>query len=175
LRPGGAEWELRGGARDEEPFGTKEKKMQGIIGKCKCVQAAVWLVAAGVVLLSEAELLPVAYVRPSAQVAYALHLCSVALALGGSYAALRLFAFPRVKARMALPDEEKALRAYGRCALLRSALMAAAIWSNAAVYYAANYDTTALYCLLISLTASLFCWPSLSAFKDLRSSNTPVE
>lgn len=133
------------------------------------------MMAACIISLSELEWLPVAYVEPSATTIYVAQLLSVAMAVGGCYAALRMFAFPRVKARIVGLDREEALRAYAGYALLRSAIIAVAICGNAVIYYAVAYDGAALYCLLISLTASLFCWPSLSAFRDMRLSNTAAK
>lgn len=154
---------------------TNEKDMNKGIRILQAVQLAVWAVTVCYIALSEAEWLPTCHCAGSVQAEYVAQLVSVATALAGSYVALRLFAFQSVKKLVAQADEAEAMRAFRKYALLRTAIVAVALWSNAVLYYVLSYQQTALYCFLISAAASLFCWPSESAFRDFRTAKPRKE
>lgn len=145
--------------------------MNSGIKKLQMAQATVWIVSICLVALSEADLLPTCYAPASVQVQYMVQLYSVVSALAGSYMALRLFAFPRIKERIARAEEPEAMGVFRKYVWLRTALIAVVLWSNAALYYACSFHQTALYCFLISAAASVFCWPSEDAFRSLRTTN----
>lgn len=131
-----------------------------------------WLIPAlaGVIaLLSETGLLPTDYFPySSADLHYWADLFSFVTAIGGTYLALRLPFFPRIKSRLTGPDEPQALRYYLHITRLRLIIVAIAVWGNAVLYYAASYSPTPKYCLLIALLALFFCHPSARNFAALR-------
>lgn len=120
----------------------------------RIIYIGVWAAVTLYALLSEAELLPVAYVKATPSLDYALNMLCVVLTLGTTWGGLRLFAFKKVKAMRT--DRPSLLFSLN---LLRIALLATAVFVNILVYYALQSGTTPLFCLLITLAAFVFCWP----------------
>lgn len=144
-----------------------QKKLQLLTG----AHIALWIATAAWAALSETGLVPTDYVAPSPETTYALDMLSIATAIGGGWAAMRLLSLEYVRRKIADAPLPAALAAYGRWATLRLAVMGLALWYNVAVYYACTAHTTAAYCLLIAAGASLFCIPSVKDFEALRSNN----
>lgn len=138
------------------------------IKKMQAAQAIVWVLTACYVIMSETGWLPTCSVSFPVYAEYWAQIYSVVSALAGSYIALRLFAFRRIKEKIGRQEEPKALRTYCRYAGLRIGLIAVVMWSNALMYYIHSFHPTTLYCFLISAVASCFCWPSKTSFRNLR-------
>lgn len=113
-----------------------------------------WTITILFALLSECNVLPTGYVQADAQTSYALNMLCVLLTLGGSWGALRLFALKGVKERISRKPHQ-----VPQWNMLRTCILGFCILLNAIVYFALLSDTTPLYCLLITLTAFIFCWP----------------
>lgn len=142
------------------PIMTKE------IRTLQIFHLALWGAAAAYAALSECGILPGHFIEPSLETTYALNLASIATSIGGGYLALRLLAFQHVKDNIQPAGQPGSLSAFSKWAAARCLLLAAGIWFNVFVYYAASYDMTAAYCLLISLICSVFCWPSKQAARQ---------
>lgn len=111
------------------------------------------LTAAVFIALSECGIIPTDYISKSQKMLlYQLELLSVISTLGGTYLALRLFSFRRIK--------QQDFSAQKKWMSVRTAIIGCPVWINAVLYYASSYSTTPKYCLLVALTACVFCWPS---------------
>lgn len=115
---------------------------------------AFWLMAILLILLSECHILPTGYVKADAQKSYVLNMICILLTLGCSWGALRLFVFKSIKNRITNHPQQLFL-----WNMIRTCILGTCILLNATIYYALLCDTTPLYCLLITLTAFVFCWP----------------
>ena len=115
------------------------------------------LAAAGLMAAAfELDWLPSGFVEATPEMLYTANLFSIVTALGGTYLALRFMAFGKVK-RMVAENE----KAYPKFCALRQLIIGVALYANLFLYYALlSPDNTAMYCLLISLAAHCFCWPS---------------
>ena len=128
----------------------------------------VWLVTVMLFLAFESGALPTMYFQPDVEQAYALQVVAVVLTLLGSYVSMRLMAFSGVKQSVQSQEEMPALHTYATLCIVRTLLVAIAIWYNLLVYYLADFSTTLFYCFLITVVASLFCWPSQATFEAMR-------
>lgn len=118
----------------------------------------VWLGCGLVCLLSETEVLPTAYLPADPSTEYALQMLCVVLTLCCVPAALRLFTLDRVKRHMKPHTPQLA-----GWSMARIAIMAVAVFANTIVYYGLHTTLSPAFCLLISLTALVFCYPSQEA------------
>lgn len=121
------------------------------------------LAAAGLLAAAfELGWLPSGFVEATPETLYTANLFSIVTALGGTYLALRLMAFGKVK-RMVAECE----KAYCKFLALRQLIIGVALYANLFLYYALlSPDNTAMYCLLITLVAHCFCWPAAQAPSD---------
>ena len=121
------------------------------------------LAAAGLLAAAfELGWLPSGFVEATPETLYTANLFSIVTALGGTYLALRLMAFGKVK-RMVAESE----KAYCKFLALRQLIIGVAIYANLFLYYALlSADNAAMYCLLITLVAHCFCWPAAQALSD---------
>ncbi len=133
----------------------------------RAFHVCIWLLCGLWVVLSEAELLPTDYIAPGSETDYALSLITIVTALGGTFFALRFFTFARIRQALQGTDAARTEAAYVRWATVRAVLVAVAVWTNAVIYYASNSATSAKYCLLIAMIATLFCWPSVEEYEKL--------
>lgn len=118
----------------------------------RLVYGSVWAVTLLYALLCEADILPMGYVNADPQTTYLLQVLCVLYTLAATWGALRLFAMKRIKARLAKPA------AVGTWNLIRTAILALAVFLNQLTYYAL-LDSSFLYCWLITLVGLLFCVP----------------
>ncbi len=122
---------------------------------------AVWII------LSEAGILPTDYITTDPQTDYTLNVASIFTAFGGTFFALRLFAFKRIKESVEQTDDNPAFKCYTKWAALRIALIGVAVATNVVLYYASSHTESAKYCLIIALIGTLFCWPSAGEYERL--------
>lgn len=113
-----------------------------------------WSIVIIYVLLSEIELLPTAYIAPDAQTLYGLNMLCIVLCLAGTWGCLRMFAIDKVKKN--IEDSPQNIITWN---IVRTSILGICILINAIIYYATLSDTTPLYCMLITLTGFVFCWP----------------
>lgn len=118
----------------------------------------VWLGCGLVCLLSETEVLPTAYLPADPSTEYALQMLCVVLTLCCVPAALRLFTLGRVKRHMKPHTPQ-----FAGWSMARIAIMAVAVFASTIVYYGLHTTLSPAFCLLISLTALVFCYPSQEA------------
>lgn len=134
----------------------------------KLAYAFIWIVGIIWTVLSEMEAIPTEYVSDTPEIAYYVSLASIITAIGGTYMALRLLAFQRVKKAINSSSQEtKRMNTYLKWAGIRIIIMAIAVWTNLVLYYATSYSNSTQYCLLIALVATLFCCPSTGEYISL--------
>lgn len=120
----------------------------------RSIYTTVWVIVFLFAFLSESEILKTCYVKATPSLEYALNMLCIVLTLCMSWGSFRLFSLKRIKKmREERPQTIISLN------LLRISLLATAIFINLIVYYAIQNSTTPLFCLLITLTAYVFCWP----------------
>lgn len=139
--------------------------------------AGLWVVTALLVALWETDVMPRDYVPSSPDTDYALSLVSVVTAIGGTYLALRLMSFKRLRRRLkaTVADEPANVRAYLGLSAVRVGIIATAIFVNIVIYYASTYVTSARYCALIALIGAVFCWPSDVERRHLSGENAEAD
>lgn len=113
----------------------------------------VWCAAALLTAAFESELIPAGFVSASPSTSYATSMLCIVLTLGCTWGALRLFAFRHVKETLKAHTEK-----CGQWNALRTSILGIAILANLLIYYG-TFSTSALYALLITLAAFVFCWP----------------
>ena len=113
----------------------------------------VWCAAALLTAAFESELIPAGFVSASPSTSYATSMLCIVLTLGCTWGALRLFAFRHVKETLKAHPEK-----CGQWNALRTSSLGIAILANLLIYYG-TFSTSALYALLITLAAFVFCWP----------------
>lgn len=116
---------------------------------------AVWLMTALYAALCETDTLPTAYFQGDAQTTYLLHMLCVVFTLGCSWFGLRFFVLKGIRSKLQANPQQ----ALQRMNLLRIGLVSTPIMIDLVTYYALLNSTTPLFCLLIALTALVFCWP----------------
>lgn len=115
------------------------------------------------------EILPVEYLsNDMKETLYVLDIVSIILSLGGTFLALRLMVIRKVKNLIVTPSMNEALGIYCKWANIRSAILGIMLLAGIAIYYASAYNTSAKYCILISMIATVFCVPGKEEFEKLR-------
>lgn len=120
----------------------------------RIIYIAIWLIIAIVFFLSERGILPVGYLPQDAATIYMLNMLCIVLTLAGVWGGLKLFSLKNVRSH--ITAHPQALPFWN---VMRTCILGLCNFINLIVYYALVSDTTALYCLLITLTAFVFCWP----------------
>ncbi len=118
--------------------------------------ALIFILAGTFALLSEKGVLPTGYLGGNPQAQYLLDVVCVVLCTAGTYLALRLMSFDKVKNAL----KTEAAAAYYKWDNVRLALIALCVWVEVCVYYATLQSQTAHYALMISLVAAVFCIPT---------------
>lgn len=115
----------------------------------------VWIIACMQAVLSELGVFPVAYVRLDAAGQYVIQLVGIVLTLVCIYVSLKWYKFSFVKRRM---TNDIDARNYHQQGLFRVVVIAVPILYNLFLYYA-TLNSQLSFCFLISMLASVFCWP----------------
>ena len=116
-----------------------------------------WLLVGLWCLACEMDFITEGFLGHSPMLSYAFSTLCVITAVGGSWLACRLLAFPRIKQEV---ETDKTGRALKKWSAIRLSINSLAIFPSAICYYGLT-DTTALYCMLLALTASLLCIPKV--------------
>lgn len=116
----------------------------------------IWLLTAIGFLLLETEIIPMVSVQPSPELRYALLMLSICLTLSTAWLSVGMSKFGGTSHR-----RPKGLALRLSHPALRVSVSGVAVLTNLFVYYVLHPDTSPMFCLLISLTAFIFCWPSV--------------
>lgn len=106
-------------------------------------------------LLCETGFLSTAFIPANNETEYALNMLCIVFTLGTSWGGLRLLASKPIRKQL---DNKPHLAPTWN--IVRECILGTAIFINAIVYYGMMNGTTPLFCLLITLTAYVFCWPT---------------
>ena len=120
----------------------------------RAIYIGVWAATIVIAILYECHFLTEGYIKADAETEYALNMLCVLFTLGGTWGSLKLFATKHV--RTALHNQPSKLPQWN---MSRTGILACCIFINLIVYYGLMSGTSALFCLLISLTGFVFCWP----------------
>ena len=129
------------------------------MNKYKTIYLLLWATTLLWAGFQELGLLPQAFIPASPAAKYICDMIAAATAIIGTYAACKLFVIKKVRQELETDDRTAALAAFQRWNGVRLTILAAAILPSAFIYYAQCFSQTALFCMLIALTGSLFCWP----------------
>ena len=133
--------------------------------KVRLIFAGTLLLVAVVFALHEYEILPVEYVgEGQVGLLYALDMLSIICSLGGTFLVLKLMSLESIRRQISTASEENALKIYAKWANIRSVILGVMLMVGIVVYYATSYQSSAKYCVLISLIAVVFCMPGQSEF-----------
>jgi cellobiose-specific phosphotransferase system component IIC len=69
-----------------------------------------------------------------------------------------------IRRQISTASEGNALKIYAKWANIRSVILGVMLMLGIVVYYATSYQSSAKYCVLISLIAVVFCMPGQSEF-----------
>lgn len=118
---------------------------------------ALSVVAAGVLAtLFERSVLPAGILAGENGVRYALDLACVVLCTVGTYVALRLFTFAKVRFFLKTQYD----KAYYKTVFVRTMMILVSLLTEVAVYYLFLPSQTAQYTLFITLVSAVFCIPT---------------
>lgn len=115
---------------------------------------SVWLIVALIFTLSEFHILPIGYLPQTPSTEYMLNMLCIVLTLSGVWGGLKLFSIKSIRSH--ITKQPQSLPLWN---VIRIGILGLCTLVNLIVYYALLSNTTALYCLLITLTAFVFCWP----------------
>ena len=139
-----------------------------MIKKVRWIYVSVLLATVVVFALHEYNILPVEYVgEQQTGLQYALDMVSIVLSLGGTFLVLKLMALESIRRQIAALPEEKAVLVYAKWANIRSAILGTMLLVGIVIYYATSYQSSAKYCVLISLIAAVFCVPGKGEFERI--------
>lgn len=116
--------------------------------------AGIWLFGLLYALLCEFGCLPTAYINLDVEKQYACDLICITAALGGTFLALRLLVFEKVKRE--ITERPATILKWN---FVRLAIQAAAVFTNLFFYYALTSTNTAKYGMLIAVIGLMFCMP----------------
>lgn len=126
--------------------------MKQSLTPARIIYIGVWCIVALLVALFEGNILTEAFIPPTPETQYTLHLLCIVFTLAGTWGSLRLFKFAKNK----ITQNPQSLASWN---LLRTGIMAVCIILNLITYYGLMSGTTPLFCLFITLAGFVFCWP----------------
>lgn len=119
---------------------------------------ATWLVAAVMAVLGETDVIPNGLVGPNTTGEFKINTAVIMLTVVGVPLALKLFSLNTTKALRRM-DNDEALSSYHVWSVVRMAILALDIALGLAAYYV-TLNVTGLFCALVALATTLYCWPS---------------
>jgi len=138
-----------------------EQPLKNPINAPRCAYISIWVIAIVWAILSVTDVVPTEFLPHNAMTDYNVSVISIVTAIGDTYLALRLPSFRVFRHRFReVKDEDAGQRLYARIALIRVAIIATAMWMNDFLYFATTYSASTQYCLLITMIAAVFCWPT---------------
>lgn len=115
------------------------------------------VVAISLMSLHELECLPSGYYLADNTTMYYLQMFCIIITLGGCWTGLRLFAGKKIQEQIS-----KGQSHLTKWNLIRISIVAIPLFINLEAYYAILYNSSFLYCFLITLISFVFCWPQKS-------------
>ena len=134
-----------------------DEQIEQIVKKLKISYAAFWALPILIVIAGEADLFPVGVWGGDIQATYLFETLSILITALCVPLSLKLFSLVLTK-KIDQMTIVLALKRYEQWSYIRLGLLAVAVFMNLACYYLTLSNTGNL-CMLIALTASLFCMP----------------
>lgn len=107
--------------------------------------------------LHELELIPSGYYLADNNVMYFLQIFCIMSTLGSCWTSLRLFTGKKIQEQISKGESHLT-----KWNLIRISIITIPLFINLEIYYAILYNSSFLYCFLISLISFIFCWPQKS-------------
>lgn len=137
-----------------------EKYVEKLLRLLKIEVVAVWVIAAVAVVLGELDVIPNGWVQPTTNEEFVLNAIAIVLTIIGIPLAVKLFTLNTTRGLRRMNNDE-ALTAYHVWSGLRMLILCLVVVFCIVVYYLAA-SVSAAFCALITLAATLYCWPSKS-------------
>lgn len=134
------------------------KYIQKLINALKIELVAVWLLVVAAVVLGELDVIPNGQVLPHSADELKLNTIAIVLTLVGIPAAIRLFTLNTTRGLRRMNNDE-ALKSYHVWSVVRIGILCIVAVFSVVVYYLAT-SVSGLFCALIALCATVYCWPS---------------
>ena len=134
------------------------KYIQKLLRILRIEMAVVWLIVAVAVVLGVLDVIPNGWAAPKSSEEFKLNIAVVVLTIVGIPLAIRLFTLNTTKGLRRMNNDE-ALSSYHIWSVVRLGILCIAAVSGVVVYYLAT-SVSAAFCTLISLAATIYCWPS---------------
>ena len=134
------------------------KYIQKLLNVLKIELFVVWIIIAGVAVLGECGIIPNGYILPHSTKEFELNVIAISMTVIGVPLALQLFKLNTTKGLRRMNNDE-ALRAYHVWSIVRMSILCFAASFCMFVYYYAS-SVSCVFCTLIILAVSLYCWPS---------------
>ena len=125
----------------------------------RIVYILIWVLLAAYAGLSEFDFVPTGFIQANPAEMYGWNVVGIIIMLSAIYISLRLFHFKAIRKYLIRKDGSLNASVYGKLSWFRLGFMTTSLFYDAILYYGTlNYQF--IYCLLISLLAFVFCWPS---------------
>lgn len=134
------------------------KYIQKLLNVLKVELFVVWIIVAGVAVLGEFGIIPNGYIPPHSTKEFELNVIAVSLTVIGVPLALQLFKLNTTKGLRRMNNDE-ALRSYHVWSIVRMGILCFAASFCMFVYYYAS-SVSCVFCTLVILAVSVYCWPS---------------
>lgn len=121
---------------------------------------AVWLMVAIAVVLGEMNIIPNGVIAPHSGGEFKLNTVVILLTVIGIPLALRLFTLNTTKGLRRMNNEE-ALKSYHVWSDVRLGILCLTALLGIVAYYLA-VSISCVFCALVAMSATLYCWPSKS-------------
>lgn len=134
------------------------KYIRKLLNALKVEMALVWLMALLTVVLGELDVIPNGMVAPQSSDEVSLNIAAIVLTLVGIPLAIRLFSLNTTKGLRRM-DNEEALHSYHVWSGVRMGILGLDAIFGMVVYYLAT-SVSGLFCALVALGVTIYCWPS---------------
>ena len=134
------------------------KYIQRLLRILRIEMAVVWLIVVAAVVLGELDVIPNGWVVPQSPEELRLNIAVIVLTIVGIPLAIRLFTLNTTKGLRRMNNDE-ALASYHIWSVVRLGILCVAAVSGVVVYYLAT-SVSAVFCALIALAVTIYCWPS---------------
>ncbi len=140
-----------------------DKSIKRIVWLLNAAFVSFWLVAGGIVLLGETDVIPTGFYAADERMSYMLESICILVTAVCIPLPLKLFsvAMKRIVDKQSLPN---ALRSYVFFSILRLLFIFIPVYLGFIIYYLV-LTKTGLLCAMIGLVASLFCVPSTTRLR----------
>ncbi len=135
-----------------------EKYIDKLLKVLRIKIVAVWLIVAVAVVLGEMDVIPNGLIAPHSGDEFKLNMAVILLTVIGIPVAMRLFTLNMTKGLRRMNNEE-ALKSYHVWSDVRLGILCLTAVLSIVAYYLVM-SISDVFCALVALCATLYCWPS---------------